>query len=132
MSLLAADLPYSWRDESITTFGTHHKTATAADGCDSVHTLVLTQEIPVAQQPALARLGARLYPNPAGQAVRLQVATTAPHTLVLRDTQGRTVLVTRLSGSLHYDLGTASLVPGLYTVELRNAEGFAYSRLVRQ
>ncbi|MBG8555884.1 ice-binding family protein [Hymenobacter guriensis] len=109
--------------------------STATDGLQAPRfTLVLSAGSVLAAAPAALREQVALYPNPARDAVRVLLPASLskqPVEAVLVNSLGQTVRRQTVAADQR-SLSLRDLAPGVYTVQLRTAQGLIAKRLVVQ
>ncbi|MBG8553810.1 DUF4394 domain-containing protein [Hymenobacter guriensis] len=109
--------------------------STTADGLQAPRfTLVLSASSVLAAAPAALREQVALYPNPARDAVRVLLPASLskqPVEAVLVNSLGQTVRRQAVAADQR-SLSLRDLAPGVYTVQLRTAQGLIAKRLVVQ
>ena len=125
------ELPYTWRGEQYTEFGTYTVTGEDENGCPQEYTLTLVHNSGIAEVENEYSIA--LYPNPTSENATLSVkGLNEEATVIVTDQAGRVISTTRLAlGQETMEVETTKLASGVYYIRIQTANSVRTEKLIK-
>ena len=125
------ELPYTWRGEQYTEFGTYTVTGEDENGCPQEYTLTLVHNSGIAEVENEYSIA--LYPNPTSENATLSVkGLNEEATVIVTDQAGRVISTTKLAlGQETMEVETTKLASGVYYIRIQTANSVRTEKLIK-
>ena len=132
VTLNTAELPYTWRGEQYTEFGTYTVTGEDENGCPQEYVLTLVHNSGIAEVENEYSIA--LYPNPTSENATLSVkGLNEEATVIVTDQAGRVISTTKLAlGQETMEVETSKLASGVYYIRIQTANSVRTEKLIRK
>ena len=126
------ELPYTWRGEQYTEFGTYTVAGEDENGCPQEYTLTLVHNSSIAEVENEYSIA--LYPNPTSENATLSVkGLNEEATVIVTDQAGRVISTTKLAlGQETMEVETSKLASGVYYIRIQTANSVRTEKLIRK
>ena len=126
------ELPYTWRGEQYTEFGTYTVTGEDENGCPQEYVLTLVHNSGIAEVENEYSIA--LYPNPTSENATLSVkGLNEEATVIVTDQAGRVISTTKLAlGQETMEVETTKLASGVYYIRIQTANSVRTEKLIRK
>ena len=126
------ELPYTWRGEQYTEFGTYTVTGEDENGCPQEYVLTLVHNSGIAEVENEYSIA--LYPNPTSENATLSVkGLNEEATVIVTDQAGRVISTTKLAlGQETLELESSKLASGVYYIRIQTANSVRTEKLIRK
>ena len=126
------ELPYTWRGEQYTEFGTYTVAGEDENGCPQEYTLTLVHNSSIAEVENEYSIA--LYPNPTSENATLSVkGLNEEATVIVTDQAGRVISTTKLAlGQETMEVETTKLASGVYYIRIQTANSVRTEKLIRK
>ncbi len=125
------ELPYTWRGEQYTEFGTYTVTGEDENGCPQEYVLTLVHNSGIAEVENEYSIA--LYPNPTSENATLSVkGLNEEATVIVTDQAGRVISTTKLAlGQETMEVETTKLASGVYYIRIQTANSVRTEKLIK-
>ena len=125
------ELPYTWRGEQYTEFGTYTVAGEDENGCPQEYTLTLVHNSSIAEVENEYSIA--LYPNPTSENATLSVkGLNEEATVIVTDQAGRVISTTKLAlGQETMEVETTKLASGVYYIRIQTANSVRTEKLIK-
>ena len=125
------ELPYTWRGEQYTEFGTYTVAGEDENGCPQEYTLTLVHNSSIAEVENEYSIA--LYPNPTSENATLSVkGLNEEATVIVTDQAGRVISTTKLAlGQETMEVETSKLASGVYYIRIQTANSVRTEKLIK-
>ena len=125
------ELPYTWRGEQYTEFGTYTVAGEDENGCPQEYTLTLVHNSSIAEVENEYSIA--LYPNPTSENATLSVKGLNEEAIVIvTDQAGRVISTTKLAlGQETMEVETTKLASGVYYIRIQTANSVRTEKLIK-
>ena len=132
VTLNTAELPYTWRGEQYSEFGTYTVTDEDENGCPQEYVLTLVHNSGIAEVDNEYSIA--LYPNPTSENATLSVkGLNEEATVIVTDQAGRVISTTKLAlGQETMEVETSKLASGVYYIRIQTANSVRTEKLIRK
>ena len=126
------ELPYTWRGEQYTEFGTYTVAGEDENGCPQEYVLTLVHNSGIAEVENEYSIA--LYPNPTSENATLSVkGLNEEATVIVTDQAGRVISTTKLAlGQETMEVETTKLASGVYYIRIQTANSVRTEKLIRK
>ena len=126
------ELPYTWRGEQYTEFGTYTVAGEDENGCPQEYTLTLVHNSSIAEVENEYSIA--LYPNPTSENATLSVkGLNEEATVIVTDQAGRVISTSKLAlGQETLELESSKLASGVYYIRIQTANSVRTEKLIRK
>ena len=126
------ELPYTWRGEQYTEFGTYTVAGEDENGCPQEYVLTLVHNSGIAEVENEYSIA--LYPNPTSENATLSVKGLNEEAIVIvTDQAGRVISTTKLAlGQETMEVETSKLASGVYYIRIQTANSVRTEKLIRK
>ena len=126
------ELPYTWRGEQYTEFGTYTVAGEDENGCPQEYVLTLVHNSGIAEVENEYSIA--LYPNPTSENATLSVkGLNEEATVIVTDQAGRVISTTKLAlGQETMEVETSKLASGVYYIRIQTANSVRTEKLIRK
>ena len=126
------ELPYTWRGEQYTEFGTYTVAGEDENGCPQEYVLTLVHNSGIAEVENEYSIA--LYPNPTSENATLSVkGLNEEATVIVTDQAGRVISTTKLAlGQETLELESSKLASGVYYIRIQTANSVRTEKLIRK
>ena len=131
VTLNTAELPYTWRGEQYTEFGTYTVAGEDENGCPQEYTLTLVHNSSIAEVENEYSIA--LYPNPTSENATLSVkGLNEEATVIVTDQAGRVISTSKLAlGQETMEVETTKLASGVYYIRIQTANSVRTEKLIK-
>jgi len=132
VTLNTAELPYTWRGEQYTEFGTYTVAGEDENGCPQEYVLNLVHNSGIAEVENEYSIA--LYPNPTSDNATLSVkGLNEEATVIVTDQAGRVISTSKLAlGQETLELESSKLASGVYYIRIQTANSVRTEKLIRK
>ena len=132
VTLNKAELPYTWRGEQYTEFGTYTVAGEDENGCPQEYVLNLVHNSGIAEVENEYSIA--LYPNPTSENATLSVkGLNEEATVIVTDQAGRVISTSKLAlGQETLELESSKLASGVYYIRIQTANSVRTEKLIRK
>ena len=125
------ELPYTWRGEQYTEFGTYTVAGEDENGCPQEYVLTLVHNSGIAEVENEYSIA--LYPNPTSENATLSVkGLNEEATVIVTDQAGRVISTTKLAlGQETMEVETSKLASGVYYIRIQTANSVRTEKLIK-
>ena len=125
------ELPYTWRGEQYTEFGTYTVAGEDENGCPQEYVLTLVHNSGIAEVENEYSIA--LYPNPTSENATLSVkGLNEEATVIVTDQAGRVISTTKLAlGQETLELERSKLASGVYYIRIQTANSVRTEKLIK-
>ncbi|MDY6402888.1 MAG: T9SS type A sorting domain-containing protein, partial [Synergistales bacterium] len=125
------ELPYTWRGEQYSEFGTYTVTGEDENGCPQEYVLTLVHNSGIAEVDNEYSIA--LYPNPTTENATLSVkGLNEEATVIVTDQAGRVISTTTLAlGQETMEVETTKLASGVYYIRIQTANSVRTEKLIK-
>ena len=125
------ELPYTWRGEQYTEFGTYTVAGEDENGCPQEYVLTLVHNSGIAEVENEYSIA--LYPNPTSENATLSVkGLNEEATVIVTDQAGRVISTTKLAlGQETMEVETTKLASGVYYIRIQTANSVRTEKLIK-
>ena len=125
------ELPYTWRGEQYTEFGTYTVAGEDENGCPQEYVLTLVHNSSIAEVENEYSIA--LYPNPTSENATLSVkGLNEEATVIVTDQAGRVISTTKLAlGQETMEVETSKLASGVYYIRIQTANSVRTEKLIK-
>ena len=126
------ELPYTWRGEQYTEFGTYTVTGEDENGCPQEYVLTLVHNSGIAEVENEYSIA--LYPNPTSENATLSVKGLNEEAIVIvTDQAGRVISTSKLAlGQETMEVETSKLASGVYYIRIQTANSVRTEKLIKK
>ena len=126
------ELPYTWRGEQYTEFGTYTVAGEDENGCPQEYVLTLVHNSGIAEVENEYSIA--LYPNPTSENATLSVkGLNEEATVIVTDQAGRVISTSTLAlGQETMEVETSKLASGVYYIRIQTANSVRTEKLIRK
>ena len=125
------ELPYTWRGEQYTEFGTYTVAGEDENGCPQEYVLTLVHNSGIAEVENEYSIA--LYPNPTSENATLSVkGLNEEATVIVTDQAGRVISTTKLAlGQETLEVESSKLASGVYYIRIQTANSVRTEKLIK-
>ncbi len=126
------ELPYTWRGEQYTEFGTYTVAGEDENGCPQEYVLTLVHNSGIAEVENEYSIA--LYPNPTSENATLSVkGLNEEATVIVTDQAGRVISTSKLAlGQETMEVETTKLASGVYYIRIQTANSVRTEKLIKK